>query len=228
MLNVKIIILVLLQFSILSTESYDEKYVWASKLNLRNSPNINGELIRQIERGEKVKIIDRTNIEFEVVDTLFRFYSRFEKESKRYVDGKEVLKIKTFKGKWTRVRSNGQIGFVFDFYLSKLKPIPTFKFPLGNDLKNYLNIQANYTQEKIGCQSCDDDYIRYEDEGNEVIIETGIKGKCGYLGILLYNTLKSEGELIAFNLFDNDVSDACSYSVNEEKDHVKIIYYCCC
>lgn len=45
-------------------------------------------------------------------------------------------------------------------------------------------MSLNWKNEEIGCEGCDNNYLRFIDEKNEVIIEKGIKQKCGYFGVL--------------------------------------------
>ena len=212
---------IILLIACLNSNSNDDKYVWATKLNMRKSPAINGQIIKQLKQGDKIKILEITDLKFEVTDTLFVHLSTFDKTTRRYIEERKPYP-KTFSGKWVKISAENQIGYVFGFYLSKLNPNPV----LTNKGKEFLDSLSNYKKEKIVVD--DDNYIRYIDKSNEVIIERGIKGKCGHYGIYLKGVSKLEGEMIGFYLFKNDVNNACGYHVEDDKGTIKIIHTCCC
>lgn len=218
------LITIILLVACLDSNNNSEKYVWATRLNVRNIPGINGEVVKQLNRGDKIKILEVTDLKFEVTDTLFVHSSKFDEKTSRYIKEKKA-ELKRFTGKWVKINSEDQIGYVFDFYLSRLNP-SSILMKRENKIEDHLDSQLNYKKEEVVIG--DDYYSRYTDISNDIQIEIGIKGKCGHYGISLKGISKLEGEMIGFYLFKNDVSNSCRYSVEDDTGTIKITHTCCC
>ena len=61
-------------------------------LNVRNSPDVTGEIIVQVKKGNSVKVLDRVS-------------------SKQSVGGRS--------GYWVKIKSESNVGYVFDAFLTK-------------------------------------------------------------------------------------------------------------
>lgn len=107
-------------FSIINYLPNDRLYVWAeSGLNLREGKNFKSEIIKKIEFGEKVLC--------QGYKTEYHYYNK----SITIIDEIEFSKGQEFsielKGIWVKVKYKDIEGYIFDAYLSKLKPVKTTK-----------------------------------------------------------------------------------------------------
>lgn len=107
-------------FGIINYLPNDELYVWAeSGLNLREGKNFKSQIIRKIEFGEKVLC--------QGYKTEYHYHNK----SITIIDEIEFSKGQEYsielKGIWVKVKYKDTEGYLFDAYLSKVKPIKTIK-----------------------------------------------------------------------------------------------------
>ena len=94
----------------------DTLYIWAaSGLNLRAAPNAESKVIQKIDFGEQV--LCQESKDWDDYSNSSVIIKDIQK-----IDGEKTKTIE-FKGTWTKVKYRSTEGYVFDAYLSKLKPL---------------------------------------------------------------------------------------------------------
>jgi hypothetical protein len=126
----------------------DTLYVWATKLNLRTTPDLNSEVIQQILQNEKI-----------VVDQ-----NKYSKEEDFLINKNAKNWEKAITGTWVKVKYKNQIGYLFDAYLSKynFSEIQNFESYISND-----TILNKYAFEIFTRKKYESGIIREEGVGNE-------------------------------------------------------------
>ena len=113
----------------IATPSFNaDLYVWArSGLNLRKKPDFKAEKISTIPYGTAVQLIEYGEIGKLYNEMEGEFEGPLERSLETLRLGEEVFYVG---GYWVKVKVNEQIGYLFDAYLSNMKP-----FVPGNNFK---------------------------------------------------------------------------------------------
>ncbi len=94
----------------------DSLFVWAkSGLNMRNAPNVSGQILAKIPFGKEVSCKGRKS---------WFDYVKYSKTITDIVQDEEhggVCQIE-MKGQWVKISYDGIEGYIFDAYLSRFKP----------------------------------------------------------------------------------------------------------
>jgi Bacterial SH3 domain len=124
-------------FVILATNAYaindynlgDNLFIWAKNgLNIRKDPNSNSPIVGKLSFGKKIIVIDenlkRTPFSLEINKIKELENNNSEETIKEKKKSKNRL---IFNGFWVKIRFNNIEGYVFDAYLSTLKPLSNDK-----------------------------------------------------------------------------------------------------
>ncbi len=122
------VFLFLVYFNVKAVSNYkkgDKIYAWnIAGLQMRNTPSIKSPLLKNIEYGSVVEIIDDQLNQKPLLNKIFKAQK-----------GKEDFILKGF---WVKVRYKNIEGYVFDYYLSTLQPFKITQNHKFEDLKSYL------------------------------------------------------------------------------------------
>jgi hypothetical protein len=220
----KELITLLLVFGSLSIQGQSVKYVWPLKLNLRDSPGLDGKVIHQLNRVQEVKILKVTDKAFQTTETVVKRHIRFDQELRKEIEQVEKFK-KELKGQWVLIKVDELEGYVFGVYLSSLDPGPFFDTDY-EALELYFKENFSCKKERFGCSDCDSYYSILTSSNQELILLRGIVWKSSAFELKIKGISKYEGEMIGFYLFGDYEGNACSYLV-EEKDNFVIIQHGC-
>ena len=233
------IICLVFSLSSLATDTYkrgDYLFVWAqSGLNLRHSPTTKSAKIRTLSFGQKVTVVERMDIsyEMEMISS-----AKFEGMDKSF----PALKMK---GHWVRVATDdGESGYVIDQYLLKFEPAER-----NSESESLLNLSTRRVDtlfQKPQRDAGEGLYLTvksYHDHGVEAISKMGgVWGETcytipnssmeevlimfsssynNYEGFLVYK--KEENRIF---LSSND--ELCSYSFVQKEGFVEFRTACSC
>jgi Bacterial SH3 domain len=131
------ILFILLFYSVntfaIDTYQYGDKlFVWAkSGLNIRKEPSPKGELVGKISFGKEITVID------EAIQT-YPFSLEVGKLGTMEKTGSKKKLI--FKGFWVKIRLDSVEGYVFDAYLSTLRPFKDYQNVVNKSVYNLIDI----------------------------------------------------------------------------------------
>lgn len=199
----------------------DSIFVWASSLNMRESPNPNAKIVGKAPYGSAVVVVD------DEIGKLAYKYKAVEAWTSEYGVEHDAFYLNGF---WVKVNFDGTVGYVFDGYLSKLKTFPAFKEDHGYDLHGWAANTHHlklYKKWKVGDYNVSRAYMEeYGKPSSKIRVLLGCE-KCGCSEIRLKNVSLEEGRMLGLQIFGKD-SSACSTEVFFEKGYLVIYQLCCC
>lgn len=199
-------------------------YVWADKLNLREVPN--GKVISKMTWGEKVKVVERfTSESFDTLNLKLE-----------YVIGRgsglgDTIKYRPYSiwGEWVKIEIDQKIGYVFDAYLSKIPPPKVGKNNKFEPFEEYFKRDFGIsTDEKIGCENCDDNYRRLVSKDKTIELRSGFMGKAGGIELIFESIPLKEARLIGYQLFKKELNETCDLQILKNEKKLIIASYCSC
>jgi hypothetical protein len=211
----------------------DSIFVWASSLNLRESPNPNAKILGRVAYGSTVVIVD---------DEIGKVAIKHQAITPKTAENGAKYESFYLNGFWVKVNFNGTVGYVFDGYLSKIFPVTNFK-PEQNDMESWIrnsfHLQGN-------------EYVEELVRGTEYISDSkNIKGFIGKFDMIKVSSISfneisfEEGVMIAIQLFGTpetylptqhqmdfirffEPKRSNCFSIQREKDLVKITQQSIC
>jgi hypothetical protein len=133
-------------------------------------------------------------------------------------------------GFWVKVNFEGTIGYVFDGYLSKLKPFSTFMKNDGYNLQEWaIKTHQLALSKKVNQTNNDMPRVFEKEFGSPTSPVRVLMGceKCYCREIQLKGGSLEEGKMLGFQIFGPS-EGACETSVFLEKDYLVIYCFCCC
>ncbi len=171
----------------------DSLYVWAdSGLKIRSEPSLKGEKMNLIPYGEKVKIIQ---------ENLRTIPLKVNELKLKSTNGKvEVFDIEGF---WVKVDWNGEEGYVFDGYLSKIETLSIDSLTKATErLMDYLH-RISFLRRHVKERLPNSDYIRDSLHfSNGMNIFNASSTGWGTQEFVIPDCTITEGYLIANKLFE--------------------------
>ena len=181
--------------------SGDSIFVWASSLNMRETPDPKSPVKKKIPYGSVLLIIGDSIGEVA--------YKHLAVPSRNMSDGN---KSKPFylSGFWVKVSYEGVVGYVFDGYLSKM---PTLAKYIGNveDLKNWAKKDLKLTAYPY--KKGDNAWITYSSQTSGVEVKIGHNEKSSFREIRLQDISMQEALMLGIQIFEAD------YLIVIDKDH---------
>ncbi len=172
--------------------SGDSIFVWASSLNMRETPDPKSPVKKKIPYGSVVLIIGDSieEVAYKHLAIPSRIMSDENKSRPFYLSGF-----------WVKVSYQGVIGYVFDGYLSKM---PTFSNYNGKmeDLKNWAITDLKLTAYPY--KKGDNAWITYSSQTSGVEVKIGHNEKSAFREIRLPDISMQEALMLAIQIFEAD------------------------
>ncbi len=209
----------------------DSIFVWASSLNMRESPHPSAKVVGKVPYGSAVVVVD---------DSIGKVAYKFKAVAEDTLDSGEKTKPFYLHGFWVKVNFDGTVGYVFDGYLSTLAPLkvplPTWWEHIQTWAKQTLHLKPKIIRE----DDCKD--MEFIAPKSPIKIETGCSGEggCGYVNLWMKNRDFEECAMLAIQIFGpkkmtkrgkNEVFFAienCVISIKTQGEFVIIYHICCC
>ncbi len=209
----------------------DSIFVWASSLNIRESPSPSAKVVGKVPYGSAVVVVD---------DSIGKVAYKFKAVAEDTLDSGEKTKPFYLHGFWVKVNFDGTVGYVFDGYLSSLTPIkgklPAYSENIQTWAKQALHLKPKIVRESGGCIG-----MEFIAPKSPIKIETGCEGgSCGYVHLWIKNRKFEECAMLAIQIFGpkmmtkrgkNEVFFAvenCVISIETQGEFVIIYHTCCC
>jgi len=170
----------------------DSLFVWASSLNMRESPSPDAKVVGKVAYGSAVVIVDdeigKVAYNYKAVDAWTSDYG--EKFAPFYLDGF-----------WVKVNFDGTVGYVFDGYLSKVKTksIGSDKFGL---LESWAKHDLKLSSEKLMDEKTESAWTEYSRKPDLIRIRIGHDAKTSFRQVKFKNVSFEEGCMLGIQLFD--------------------------
>ena len=169
----------------------DSTFVWASSLNIYEEPSEDAETIGQVLYGSEVMIAD---------DSIGRVAYRYKAIESKTFERRSAVEPFYLDGFWVKISYNGIVGYVFDGYLSKLKPLPEsegIRYPDNIKMwaENVLKLKSS--EYKRG----DNEWVNYKDKAQKTTIRVGHDEQMAFTEIKLKNVTLQEGIMLALQLY---------------------------
>lgn len=167
----------------------DSIYVWASSLNMRESPSQKAKIVGKVPYGSAVVIGD-----LEMRKTPYK-YKALEAST---LEGTNKTKPFYLNGFWVKVEYDSTLGYIFDGYLSKLKPKPagTDKFEL---LKTWAKRDLKLKPEKL--KESESEWTEYIGKPDLIRVSIGHDSKTSFREVKLKNTSFEEACMLGISIF---------------------------
>ena len=225
----------------------DSIYVWASSLNMRESPSQKAKIVGKVPYGAAVVIVDdsigkvahRYKAIQEIITIDTNHYVLVERRvdenttisTPKYHIRKEIEPAFYINGYWVNVNFDGTMGYVFDGYLSKVIPFSILILGFNNDLKEWAINTHHLRLYRKGKQEDNNISRAYMEEygkpSNKIRIVMGCGESCRCEEIRLRAISLEEGKMLGLQIFGKD-NETCRTSVFIEKDYLVIYRQCCC
>lgn len=217
------------------TERYhsgDSIFVWASSLNMRETPDSKSPVKKKIPYGSVVLIMG---------DSIGKVaYKHLAIPSRVMSDGNKSRPF-YLSGFWVKVSCEGVIGYVFDGYLSK---IPTFSKYNGKmeDLKNWAKKDLELTAYPY--KKGDNAWITYSSKTSTFEVKIGHNEKSAFREISLLDISIQEALMLGIQIFEADylvvidkgryefksliAEGDCDIFISNVKGKIRILLSCHC
>ncbi len=208
-----------LQAQVKKYASGDSNFVWASSLNIRESPSPGAKIVGKVAYGSVVVIVDdeigqvsdRYAAVQEIITTDTNHYVLEERRvdenttisTPKYHIIKEVKPAFFIHGFWVKVNFDGTVGYVFDGYLSKIKTKS-----IGNDkfglLESWAKHDLKLSPEKLIDKKTESAWTEYSATPDLMRIRIGHDAKTAFRQVKLKNVSFEEGCMLGFQLFEGN------------------------
>ena len=170
----------------------DSMFVWASNLNLRETPSPEGKILGKIPFGARVSMLANELAPIAGLDKALEPHS---------LENQRKSKPFYVKGYWAKVNFGGTAGYVFDGYLSKIKPIKKGedKFVL---LERWAIDVLKLTPRKIEDPSKESVWTEYQEKADQVRVQIGYESKAAIRKVWIKNIAFEEACILGMKLFD--------------------------
>ena len=170
----------------------DSLFVWASSLNIRETPNSQARIVGKVAFGESVRILE---------DSLEKVPFVYVAQKAKKMEGSEQSKAYRIKGFWVKVEVRETVGFVFDGYLSKLPPITLGEDKFGR-LESWALKDLKLKSKKVADKKSESAWTEYFGAKNQVVVRIGHTDKTSFREVRINNISFEEGCMLGMKIFD--------------------------
>ena len=183
----------------------DSIFVWATSLNMRESPDPDATVVEKVTYGSAVVIVD---------DSIGKVAHKYKAIESKSLENGDRSKPYYINGFWVKVNFDGTVGYVFDGYLSKIKPLPNIKGEIDEDIIHWA---TKIYRMKLLKQSENDGEIEkeYSDASKSIILNIGGGGICGFISINIKAIQFGEAVMLGLQIFGG------KHLVNMSKDNIE-------
>ncbi len=212
----------------------DSIYVWASSLNLRVGPSLDSKIIGNVPYGSLVVIVD---------EEIGKNAHRNKAIASRKLENGQITKPFYLHGFWVKVNFDGAVGYMFDGYLSGIRPLLIkHEYVDWVDLEKWATLSYGLSGVKSKEYSSTCGFqTEYFKPSSPIGLITG-RDKCSCEKIKVRVTNQEEALMIALHIYQGSLvtktkngfeifvegSELCRVTVQFEKDHAVIYRECCC
>lgn len=170
----------------------DLVFVWASSLNLREIPSPEGKIIEKVPYGAQVIMVADELTPIACVDKALEPVS---------IENQRKSKPFYIKGYWAKVNFEGTIGYVFDGYLSKIRPIKRGedKFAL---LEHWATHFLKLSPQKMQDPANESAWTEYRGKADQIRVQVGYESKAAIRKVWIKNISFDEACMLGIKLFD--------------------------
>jgi Bacterial SH3 domain len=167
----------------------DSLFVWAATLNLREDADAEAFIKEKIPYGTAVIIVD---------DSIGRFDFKYKAMTPQTLSDGHKTKPFLLHGFWVKVNFNGITGYVFDGYLSKVKPFFALE-KTNTQLDEWAEKTLNLTSSRH--EKGDEKWVKYSNVHSEIQINIGHNTKTSFREIILRNFSIEEALMLGIQIF---------------------------
>lgn len=170
----------------------DSIFVWASSLNLRESPAPNAKIVGRVAYGSTVVIVD---------EEIGKVAYRYQAITPKTAENRAKYESYNLNGFWVKVKFDGTVGYVFDGYLSKVKTKSSGSDKFGL-LESWAKHDLKLSPKKLINKKTESVWTEYSGKQDLIRVRIGADAKTAFREVKVKNISFEEGCMLGFRLFE--------------------------